>query len=815
MTTLQALAGASKIPGPRDKVYKDECFFSFDSPKSEHGLYVCLNSFLGFGKNYVEKYAAKTGRQLFLHMKQVKKPPKESEEESGIPEKVSKMAIGVEGGFKTDVKKDEYDDVNELVIIPSFQKFSIDNNDVPLAIQMSAKAVIQAQSAIHQEALEAAAGSWDGEKLEVSKYAENLEQLDNGVKIPPSGWKCELCDLTCNLWLNLTDGSILCGRKFFDGSGGNNHALEAYARTGYPLAVKLGTITPDGKADVFSYKEDNMVEDPYLKQHLAHFGIKIQEMEKTDKSMAELEIDMNQKFGEWATLCESQNKLEPIAGPGYTGLDNLGNTCYMNSVMQVLFTIPSFIEEYVSKSEETFNNASFDNPESNFQLQMTKLGQALWSGDYSKNVEEENGIKPVMFKNLIGRGHAEFSGKGQQDAQHFYLHLLNEITKEDRKLKKNRNAFNCLQMEVEDRFECGLTGKVKYKYRVEDYVPLTIPLEAAINKPEVDEWKKKAAEAEAKGEAKPEVVRPQIPFEACLEALLETSDVPDFYSSAAQKKTFAKKTVRTKNFPDFLLFHLLKFAVDDHWVPYKLDVEVPMPDEIDLSRLQATGQQPGEELLPDDDPTPEVKEAPQPFHPDEAVLYQLVDMGFSRNGCTRALYETKNSGVEAAMNWVMEHMGDANFNDPFVDPNAAKPKKSSVVPDEGNIGMLMDMSFTREQAIKALKMTDNNMERAVDWIFNHPGDMGGDDAADDDTNEASTSNAEAAANDKVNLTNGSPKYKLVAFISHMGTSHMVGHYVCHILKEGKWVIYNDAKVALSQNPPKGLGYLYLYQRMSS
>ena len=119
--------------------------------------------------------------------------------------------------------------------------------------------------------------------------------------------------------------------------------------------------------------------------------------------------------------------------------------------MQVLFTIPSFIEEYVSKSEETFNNASFDNPESNFQLQMTKLGQALWSGDYSKNVEEENGIKPVMFKNLIGRGHAEFSGKGQQDAQHFYLHLLNEITKEDRKLKKNKNAGNCLQMEVEDR----------------------------------------------------------------------------------------------------------------------------------------------------------------------------------------------------------------------------------------------------------------------------------------------------------------------------------------------------------------------------
>lgn len=61
-----------------------------------------------------------------------------------------------------------------------------------------------------------------------------------------SGWKCSKCDMRENLWLNLTDGSILCGRRYFDGSGGNNHAAEHYRETGYPLAVKLGTITPDG-----------------------------------------------------------------------------------------------------------------------------------------------------------------------------------------------------------------------------------------------------------------------------------------------------------------------------------------------------------------------------------------------------------------------------------------------------------------------------------------------------------------------------------------------------------------------------------------
>jgi ubiquitin carboxyl-terminal hydrolase 5/13 len=90
--------------------------------------------------------------------------------------------------------------------------------------------------------------AWTADKKLVSTYAMSLQQIDNGVVIPPSGWKCSQCDKTDNLWLNLTDGVILCGRKNWDGSGGNNHAVEHYKKTGYPLAVKLGTITADLEA---------------------------------------------------------------------------------------------------------------------------------------------------------------------------------------------------------------------------------------------------------------------------------------------------------------------------------------------------------------------------------------------------------------------------------------------------------------------------------------------------------------------------------------------------------------------------------------
>ena len=124
-----------------------------------------------------------------------------------------------------------------------------------------------------------AIAAWEGDKRKVSQYADSLKQLDNGVRIPPSGWKCSRCDLTTNLWLNLTDGSILCGRRYFDGTGGNNHAIEHYEQLRFPLTVKLGTITPSG-ADVFSYAEDDMVEDPKLEEHLKHFGINIYSMTK-------------------------------------------------------------------------------------------------------------------------------------------------------------------------------------------------------------------------------------------------------------------------------------------------------------------------------------------------------------------------------------------------------------------------------------------------------------------------------------------------------------------------------------------------------
>ena len=58
--------------------------------------------------------------------------------------------------------------------------------------------------------------------------------------------------------------------------------------------------------------------------------------------MTELEIEGNQRLGEWDVIQEAGTELQPAHGPGLTGMRNLGNSCYMNSVIQVLFSVPDF-----------------------------------------------------------------------------------------------------------------------------------------------------------------------------------------------------------------------------------------------------------------------------------------------------------------------------------------------------------------------------------------------------------------------------------------------------------------------------------------
>jgi ubiquitin carboxyl-terminal hydrolase 5/13 len=146
------------------------------------------------------------------------------------------------------------------------------------------------------------------------------------VPHPPGLAHCSQCELANNLWLCLTCGGLSCGRQQFGGVGGNGHALAHYSATRHPVSVKLGTIEPDGSADVYCYACDEERTDPSLSAHLAHWGIHIATQTKTEKSLTELQVEQNLKF-DFSMTGEDGKDLEPLFGPGLTGMANLGNSC--------------------------------------------------------------------------------------------------------------------------------------------------------------------------------------------------------------------------------------------------------------------------------------------------------------------------------------------------------------------------------------------------------------------------------------------------------------------------------------------------------
>ncbi|KAG8435759.1 hypothetical protein GDO86_013629 [Hymenochirus boettgeri] len=819
-----------RVPRAGDRVHKDECAFSFHTPESESGLYVCMNTFLGFGRPYVERHYQKTGQRAFLRLKRIPKPKsEESNSGTGDPprKKPTRLAIGMEGGFDMSDEQCEYEETMTLVILPEFLEIQRDGlSGLPEMVRdrvsTAIDAILSADSASRKQEVQA----WDGEVRQVSKHAFNLQQHEGTPRIPPGGWKCGVCDLRENLWLNLTDGSILCGRRYFDGSGGNNHAVQRYRETGYPLAVKLGTITPDG-ADVYSYDEDDMVLDPNLAEHLSHFGIDMMKMQKTDKTMTELEIDMNQRIGEWELIQESGVQLQPLYGPGYTGIRNLGNSCYLNSTMQVIFSIPAFQRKYVENMEQIFHKSPSD-PTQDFSTQVAKFGYGLQSGEYSKPALEketetapehkglQDGIAPRMFKALIGKGHPEFSTNRQQDAQEFFLHFINMI---ERNCRSSSNPNEVFRFLVEEKIKCLVSQKVKYTQRVEYILQLPVPLEAALNKEELTAYEQARLQAEKDHLPLPELVRARIPFTSCLEAFAAPEQLDEFWSAALQAKSNALKTSCFASFPDYLVIQIKKFSFGVDWVPKKLDVSIDVPDELDLSEFRGGGLQVGEEELPDVAPPLVTPDEPKAPVLDESVVTQLVEMGFPSEACRKAVYYTGNSGAEAAMTWVMSHMDDPDFAQPLVLSGVSAPSPVTVTgdpPSEEHIATIISMGFSQDQAIRALRATNNSLERAVDWIFSHIDDLDAEAAMDLSEGRSaaeSVSESHAAAGPRVR--DGAGRYELFAFVSHMGTSTMCGHYVCHIKKEGRWVIYNDQKVCASEKPPKDLGYIYFYQRIQS
>lgn len=340
--------------------------------------------------------------------------------------------------------------------------------------------------------------------------------------------------------------------------------------------------------------------------------------------------------------------------------------------------------------------------------------------------------------------------------------------------------------EAETRTQCQQSHKVRYTSRTDNMMMLPVPKDYShLETPESGSKRQKTDANEQDSPMK------EVSFESILNYWKEEQVIEDFLSPATNQKGRALNRTRLKTFPRYLWMGIGRYIIGDDWQPIKLSVRIPVPEKLSLEHLRSSGKPSNEEELPEENSSG----SGQP-EPDQEIVQQLLAMGFPENGCKRAALAVNNSSAEDAAEWVMMHMEDPDFNTPLEQTSNAL-QASGV--NEESVGMLTAMGFSAEHARHALGQTDNNLERAADWLFSH-------------ANELEQSSAAAPQNATPALEDGKGEYELVGFISHIGKNTGSGHYVCHLKRRGKWVIMNDRTVAESVKPPLDLGYLYLYRR---
>lgn len=331
------------------------------------------------------------------------------------------------------------------------------------------EALIKCVSAKQQSDIKA----WEVDEIKPCIHSINLTQSPANTVEGKALAHCQDCDLNSNLWLCLTCGNLGCGRAQYGGTGGNGHGVNHYESTGHPVSLKMGSISPEGTADVFCYLDGTEITDPKLSEHLANFGINVQAQTKTEKTLAELQLEQNMAF-DFSMSTEDGKQFSNVFGPGLTGMTNLGNSCYLASVisfnlqiMQVLFSIPSFQSRYTQGCADHLNTCR-EVAATCFHCQMGKLASGLLNGHYSVpiiddegNTRGQVGISPSMFKDVIGNNHAGFSTMRQQDACEFFQHVLNVVEQKERVSKSDPS--NDFRFIIDQRIQCDSCTRVSYK----------------------------------------------------------------------------------------------------------------------------------------------------------------------------------------------------------------------------------------------------------------------------------------------------------------------------------------------------------------
>ncbi len=221
--------------------------------------------------------------------------------------------------------------------------------------------------------------------------------------------------------------------------------------------------------------------------------------------------------------------------PGRCGLKNIGNTCFMNSAIQCLSSIPDLTKWAMQQPPSLTPMNVID--------VYISLVQSMWSG-------RQTCVTPHKLKEYVSRSAPIFSDYGQKDTHEFMNSLLNAIQNVD----PDSFLVNLFRIHIQSKTTCNKHQHVDLTNETITFLPLPIPQ-----------------------------MEPNDHTNVLLEDLIKDFCQEDelngqYYCQECKTYQSARhKTIITQPLPDVLIIQLKRFSFDDTnrkidtFVQYKLE----------------------------------------------------------------------------------------------------------------------------------------------------------------------------------------------------------------------------------------------------
>ncbi|XP_039093019.1 ubiquitin carboxyl-terminal hydrolase 8 isoform X2 [Hyaena hyaena] len=275
--------------------------------------------------------------------------------------------------------------------------------------------------------------------------------------------------------------------------------------------------------------------------------------------------------------------LNPVfggSGPALTGLRNLGNTCYMNSILQCLCNAPH-LADYFNRNcyQDDINRSNLLGHKGEVAEEFGIIMKALWTGQYRY-------ISPKDFKITIGKINDQFAGYSQQDSQELLLFLMDGLH-EDLNKADNRKRHKEENNDHLDDFKAAEHAWQKHKQLNESIIVALFQGQFKSTVQCLTCHKKSRTFEAFMYLSLPLASTSKCTLQDCLRLFSKEEKLTDnnrFYCSHCRTRRDSLKKIEIWKLPPVLLVHLKRFSYDGRW-KQKLQTSVDFPlENLDLSQ---------------------------------------------------------------------------------------------------------------------------------------------------------------------------------------------------------------------------------------